>query len=92
MHKTKILRKKNSSRGSSEKNWRIYGLIGLIFFIALSIVVKLYVLQVARYDIYEALAENQHESTREITAKRGEIFFRYSVTFCLPFTLFTKRF
>src|SRR6266567_9238418 len=74
MIKTKTIKKKNSSRGTSEKSWRIYGLTGLIFFMAISIIAKLYVLQVSRFAMYAALAENQHDSTTEISAKRGEIY------------------
>ena len=74
MNKVKPIKKKTTLRDASEKNWRIYSLTGLIFFMALCIIVKLYILQVSQYATYEALAENQHDSTTAISAKRGEIF------------------
>ncbi|MDD5396871.1 MAG: penicillin-binding protein 2 [Candidatus Moranbacteria bacterium] len=75
MNKTKMIKRTSqSSHQTSEKNWRINGLVFFIFFIAFSIVGKLYFLQVARHGAYVALAENQHSSSTEIQAKRGEIF------------------
>lgn len=75
MNKVKSIKRKTVSRGSSdEKNWRIYGLTGLIFFMAFCILAKLYVLQVARHSLYQDIAENQHDRTTEISAERGEIF------------------
>lgn len=74
MKKIKIEKQKTSRLGPPEKNWRIYSLAGLIFFLAICILGKLYVLQVARHGTYVALAENQHKSTTELVASRGEIF------------------
>lgn len=74
MKKNKSSRNNNVQGNTSGKNWRIYGLTGLVFFMAASIVIKLFVLQVARHGTYVALAENQHESIKEISAKRGEIY------------------
>jgi len=74
MKKIKLIKQKTSHAESSEKSWRIYFLVSFIFFVAACILGKLYVLQVLRYQTYVALAENQHESTTELSAKRGEIF------------------
>lgn len=71
----KPIKRKNISRGTNvDKNWRIYAITGLVFFMALSIIGRLYILQVARYGSYVAIAGNQHDSVTEISAKRGEIF------------------
>lgn len=72
----KSMKRKTILRGSSsdEKNWRIYVLTGFILFMSVSILAKLYILQVSRYDLYAEIAENQHDSVTEISAKRGEIF------------------
>ncbi|EKE18715.1 MAG: hypothetical protein ACD_9C00255G0002 [uncultured bacterium] len=74
MRNTKIIKHKTSSRGGLDGNWRISGLIFFIFFVALAIFCKLYFLQIARHDVYVSLAENQHKSSKEIFANRGEIF------------------
>lgn len=62
------------SNKTTEKNWRIYALSVFVFFMALSIAGKLYVLQVLQHQTYVALADNQHKSTTSLEAKRGEIF------------------
>ncbi|EKD46603.1 MAG: hypothetical protein ACD_67C00153G0003 [uncultured bacterium] len=69
-----MLKNKTSGQGSSDNNWRIHVLVLFVFFISLMILGKLYVLQIARHSTYIALAENQHKSSTEIAAKRGEIF------------------
>ena len=75
MNKVKSIKKKTSSaRVTSEKHWRIYGLTGLVFFMAVCMIVKLYILQISQFAMYNGLAENQHDSTTAISAKRGEIF------------------
>lgn len=74
MHKIKSIKQKTSHLEPPNKNWRIYGLAFFILFVAVCILGKLYVLQIGRYSTYVALAENQHNSTTEIAAKRGEIF------------------
>ena len=60
--------------GFWQDNWRMYSLIFFIFFTAFCILAKLFVLQVDKYSTFLALAENQHKSTTELSAKRGEIF------------------
>ncbi|KKP95353.1 MAG: Peptidoglycan glycosyltransferase [Candidatus Moranbacteria bacterium GW2011_GWE1_36_7] len=74
MNKIKIAKHSMSDRQTSEKNWRINGLAFFILFVALSIIAKLYFLQVIRHGSYVALAENQHSKSRELQAERGEIF------------------
>ncbi|EKE25312.1 MAG: hypothetical protein ACD_5C00213G0003 [uncultured bacterium] len=71
----KPIKRKTISKGHSvDKNWRIYVMTGLIFFMALTIIGRLYFLQIAKYGSYVAIAENQHDTITEISAKRGEIF------------------
>jgi len=74
MNKTKLTKQKMPHIIYSENNWRIYGLIFFIFLAAFCILAKLFILQVNRHSTYVALAENQHKSTIELLAKRGEIF------------------
>lgn len=74
MNKINPTKQKIPRAGFSEDRWRIYGLVFFIFFVAFCILAKLFVLQISRHAIYMALAENQHKSTTELLAKRGEIF------------------
>lgn len=74
MNKVKYIKSRNQTQKASEKNWRIHGLVFFILFFAISILGKLYLLQVARHNMYAALAENQHSSKTALEATRGEIF------------------
>ena len=74
MNKVKLIKRKNQTQKTSEKNWRIHGLVFFILFFALSIIGKLYFLQIKNYSVYAALAENQHGSIKQLDATRGEIF------------------
>ncbi len=70
----KAIRTKTQAKSFSNDNWRMHFLVLFVLFCGLSIVGKLYLLQIARHGIYVALAENQHKSTTQISANRGEIF------------------
>lgn len=74
MKQARIMKPRAAQQTTSEKKWRLQILALLILFLGASIVFKLYVLQVARYGNYAALAGNQHDRTTEIAASRGEIF------------------
>ncbi|MDD5463866.1 MAG: penicillin-binding protein 2 [Candidatus Moranbacteria bacterium] len=74
MNKAKIIQHRNPNHKTSEKNWRINGLVFFILFFAAAILGKLYILQVARHGVYVAIAENQHNSKTKLQAMRGEIF------------------
>lgn len=74
MNKLKTIKRKTSSHETSDNDWRIHGLVFFVIFVALMIIGKLYILQIAKYSTYSALAENQHRSDKELEAKRGEIF------------------
>jgi cell division protein FtsI/penicillin-binding protein 2 len=74
MKKIRPIQKRKAQVNISEKNWRIYSLAVFVFFVGISIVLKLYVLQGLRYGSYLAQAENQHLSKTTLEANRGEIF------------------
>ena len=74
MKQARIIKPRVEQKTTSEKKWRLQILAVFILFLGASIIFKLYILQVARYNSYVALAENQHDSTTEIIASRGEIF------------------
>jgi cell division protein FtsI/penicillin-binding protein 2 len=74
MNKIKSIKQKTSRSESPSRNWRIYSLAFFIFFVAVCILGRLYILQIAKHSTYVALAENQHNSTTQLAAKRGEIF------------------
>jgi cell division protein FtsI/penicillin-binding protein 2 len=56
--------------------WRIFVLFLLIFLVASSIAVKLYLLQVVAYESYKSLADDQHSLFSKLIPKRGEIFLK----------------
>jgi len=74
MNKVNVIKRRNPNQKTSEKNWRIDGLVFLILLFAAAILVKLYILQVARHDVYLSIAENQHNTKTKLQAMRGEIF------------------
>ncbi len=76
MKQTRKIKPRVEQKTTSEKKWRLQGLAFFILFLGLSMIGKLYVLQVVRYKSYVALAENQHDSTTAIAANRGEIFLK----------------
>lgn len=55
---------------------RIYFLVGAIFLMGTIIIVRLYILQVANYSKFKAMAEEQHKTHSELAAKRGEIYLK----------------
>ena len=57
-------------------HWRIYALFFLILVVTLIIVSRLYMLQVASFSSYRALAQGQHYIFKELIPKRGEIYFK----------------
>jgi len=55
-------------------NLRIYVLTVFIFLIFAAVIFRLYALQVAAYEFYKNLADNQHTLFRQLVPERGEIF------------------
>lgn len=74
MNKIKSIKRKESDSRISGGDWRMHWLAFFVFFVALAIVGKLFLLQVIRHDTFVALAENQHSKNMQIQARRGEIF------------------
>jgi cell division protein FtsI/penicillin-binding protein 2 len=58
----------------SEKYRRVYVLVFFVLFAAGSIIAKLFLLQVVRYDTYRALADSQHQTTTTLDAQRGGVY------------------
>ncbi|MDO8529751.1 MAG: penicillin-binding protein 2 [bacterium] len=58
------------------KNWRIHTLALLTFLAVLVIAARLYSLQVAAYQSYKLIADNQHKIFQILTPKRGEIYLK----------------
>lgn len=74
MRKIRCEKKPVSINGVKQKCWRIHALVFFILFCSVSIIGKLYVLQVSAHTRYLEMAENQHSFIQKIEAKRGEIF------------------
>jgi len=62
--------------GERVKNPRIYVLVFLILGIILSIIGRIYFLQVGSFDYYQTLAENQHSFFQKLIPERGEIYLK----------------
>ncbi len=54
--------------------WRVRLFSFLLFFMGLLVVSRLFFLQVLSHEKWVALAENQHNSSQELSADRGEIY------------------
>jgi cell division protein FtsI/penicillin-binding protein 2 len=62
------------SQGEGSDNWRVYFLIGVVFFITAVIVLRMANLQILQHDIYAKLASDQRGFYSELFPERGEIF------------------
>jgi cell division protein FtsI/penicillin-binding protein 2 len=62
------------SQGEGFDNWRVYFLIGVVFFITAVVVWRMANLQIFQHKIYAKLALDQREFYSELFPKRGEIF------------------
>jgi stage V sporulation protein D (sporulation-specific penicillin-binding protein) len=65
-----------ASEGKKSPFWRIYILTFFVFFASVSIVFRLYQLQVVAYASYRELATNQHLIFKKLIPQRGEIYLR----------------
>lgn len=79
------LSKKNFSRVSrcfrekenpSECSWRVYFMMLAFFLIAAVILFRLYSLQIANYNSFRALADDQHNIFQKLVPERGEIYLK----------------
>jgi len=57
-----------------KREWQIYFLLFVLFFIFGVVVCRLFFIQVLKHNIYAALAENQNQISQKLIPKRGEIF------------------
>ncbi|RMD59745.1 penicillin-binding protein 2 [Candidatus Parcubacteria bacterium] len=69
-----MFNKKRRSRFQNYfKNSRINLILAIIFLFGASIIYRLYVLQVVEYDVYHALAQEQHQVLSRLEPERGKI-------------------
>jgi len=69
-----IARKRKKRNGSN--NSRLNIVLAIIFLLSLIIIYRLFVLQVSRYDLYTALASDQHQVYNQLEQNRGKIYIR----------------
>jgi len=69
---------KNNKKTSSHKanNNRLHTVMAIIFFTIFSVIIKLYFLQIIKYDYYFARANEQHQVKNELKPNRGKILIR----------------
>jgi len=65
----KLLKKSNSAT-------RLYFLVFLVMAAFFLILLRLFQIQVVKYDFYKALAQDQHEFFKKMTPRRGSIFIK----------------
>lgn len=73
-------RNKNNNTGIQEISvlpvWRMQLVSLIVLILCVSVIARLFFLQVKAYPLYRSLAEDQHFISAEIFPKRGEIFFQ----------------
>ncbi|MFA5643950.1 MAG: penicillin-binding protein 2 [Patescibacteria group bacterium] len=69
------------------KNNRLYTLIAIIFLFFLSMIGKLYSVQITNHDKYLAKADSQHRIFNELKASRGEIYLKQNSSDLYPVAL-----
>lgn len=96
------IEKRRSSPGCGG---RVRSISIAIFFVGALLIVRLYFIQVASYDKWVAIAENQHNAFQELIADRGEIYMRdgdgryplsvnreYSLAYAVPKDIVDKNY
>lgn len=73
------VKKKLEKKYEKNINSRLIFLSAIIFFLFLSLVLKLYKIQILNFDVYLAKAGLQHNVFNELKAKRGEIYLKKSL-------------
>ncbi len=68
--------KRNNHSDPTLKNNRLYLLVAIIFLIFITIIIKLYYLQILQHEKYLAKADNQHNTYKELKARRGTIYLK----------------
>lgn len=77
-----IFGKKDNKRGrKKERNNRLYVIMAIIFLLVGCVIARLYNLQISKYDLYVALASDQHQVYNKLEAKRGRIFVQNNKNF-----------
>lgn len=66
-------------KGGSNNN-RLHVVMAIIFLLVFAIVIKLYDLQIIKYDYYTALAASEHNVNNKLAPRRGRIFIHDSVS------------
>lgn len=65
-------------RRKTDNNNRLHLIMAVIFLLVGLIIFKLYIIQVRNYDLYTALASDQHQAFSKLLPQRGEIFIQDS--------------
>lgn len=79
--------KRNDHSEFELKNNRLYYLIAIIFLIFVSVLIKLYYLQIIEHDKYVSKADLQHNTYSELKAKRGKIYLKSQDASLYPIAL-----
>ncbi len=69
----RIARNKRKNQGREFDN-RLHIILAVIFLFVGVVVLRLFNLQVSKYDLYVALASDQHQVYNKLDAERGKIF------------------
>lgn len=68
--------KKNKQKQKDVHNNRINIILAIVFLLGGALLYKLFVLQIYNYDLYNAMAQNQHQVSTQLEPERGEIFIK----------------
>jgi stage V sporulation protein D (sporulation-specific penicillin-binding protein) len=71
-------RRKNITivRKPVKENWRFWSFVGIVFFVFLVIIGRLFQIQILEYDIYKARADKKHQGKFTLVGDRGNIYFQ----------------
>lgn len=70
---------RRKKRVAQVDNNRLHVVMAIIFLLTSAMIVRLYILQVLNYDMYAAIAANQHQVNSKLNPDRGKIFIQDSV-------------
>jgi cell division protein FtsI/penicillin-binding protein 2 len=59
-----------------KENWRFWSFVGIVFFVFLVIIGRLFQIQILEYDIYKARADKKHQGKFTLVGDRGNIYFQ----------------
>jgi cell division protein FtsI/penicillin-binding protein 2 len=72
-------RNQKRKRIAQVDNSRLHVVMAIIFLLSFAVIVRLYSLQVMKYDLYTAIAANQHEVSNKLAPNRGKIFIQDNI-------------